>query len=154
MHMIRLLFCSILLISACSAAERTPTKAFEVTGSQAERVASVVAGLLPPEALASGVLDAHLLEERIGDGNFGPADYQTFIHLIVAPHDVARWKAELHLRSSSATYAAPAAPPAWWLTEQRFNQLERFDSATLVGHNGWITLDATSGEIFIYFFTT
>jgi hypothetical protein len=115
----------------------------------------VTAVLAKPDALPTTILDARLVEEQIGDGYLGPADYRTYIMVTVAPADVAAWQAALTELSDTPAYNAPSQPYGWWPDPDRFGAMRFYAPDSVTGRtHGWIALDSQSGEIFIFTFTT
>ena len=160
MHKVRLLLISLTILltalsTACSTARVSKSTVVEVTGTQAERVEAVTKTLTAPDALPSPILDARLLEERIGDGNLGPSDYRTFILIQVAPEDIPLWIETLEALPAIPDYQVPSHPAEWWPDAERFATVSYFAPGTLTRRiHGWIAVDAQRGEIFIYTFTT
>ncbi len=113
--------------------------------------------LTSSDALPGVLLDAHFLEERIGDGELGPSDFVSFAALSVAPADVARWRASLPPLDSlqdRPRFVTPKQPRAWWLRAADFPSLEFFSPATVTRRaTGWVGVHGASNTIYIFTFT-
>jgi hypothetical protein len=77
----------------------TQPQVFEVTGNQDRRIARVSAILAKHIVLPTAILDAHFIEEQIGDGYLGPSDFRSFSAVKIAPKDVGKWSKLLKLSS-------------------------------------------------------
>lgn len=147
-------FFAVTLFAACAPTQTAVTSSTELAGSQDERVGSVAAILNKVVAPPTTIVDAHLLEERIGDGNLGPSDVRTYIQLNVAPHEIARWQEILTTLPKSPSFVAPADAPSWWVDESEFETLDFYEPDALIGGNGWVAIDRNRGTIYIYSFST
>ena len=150
-------FALLLLYSMAACTPKRPAESSrEITGTQAERVATVtqLASKLAP--LPSPLLDANFAEQQIGDGRLGPSDFTAFYALTVAPIDLAAWRSALpplQAPNTPAEYATPKQPFPWWLTHDDFLRLEFYSPKSLTGRsNGWVGI-APDGKIFVYAFT-
>lgn len=154
-HVNLLLLTACLLVTACTPV-RPPARTFhEVTGSQAERVDAITAMIAKLHSPPTPLLDAHFVEEQIGDGEFGPADYRAFYRLDIAPSDLAQWQSILTTVDTLPGYTAPSRPYTWWLPEDDFATLQFYEPDPLTGSvNGWIAINSTNGQIYIYTYTT
>jgi hypothetical protein len=121
-----------------------------------DRVALITKQLSRNGKLPGVLLDAQVMQEKIGDGVLGPSDFFVFYALTVPAADLAMWRAALAaspVLNGPAVYASPKAPTPWWLKPEEFGKLELFGSKPLTGRvNGWVGL-APDGRIFIYSFT-
>lgn len=142
------------LFAACAPAQPSVTSSAELAGSQDERVAHVTAILNKISTPPTTILDANLLEERIGDGNLGPSDVRTYIQLQVTPTEIARWQEMLTTLPTSPSFVAPANAPSWWIEESEFGKLGFYEPTALIGANGWVAIGMNQGTIYIYSFTT
>ena len=142
-------------VTACdSGGPRIST--YAVGGPKAERVAKVseiVSKTAPPP---SPIIDAHFVEEQIGDGRIGPSDFSSFCALTVAPDDLAAWRSALQPIESQNTppkLVDPKQAQPWWVTPNDFSTLEFYSPKSLTGrYNGWVGI-APDGRIFVYSFT-
>jgi len=120
------------------------------------RVATITKQLSRNGKLPGVLLDARFMEEKVGDGVLGPADFFTFWALTVPASDIPAWRAFLAASpvvNGPAAYAAPKAAAPWWVGAADFGKLELFGPKPLTGwFNGWVGL-APDGQIFIYSFT-
>ena len=107
--------------------------------------------------LPSALLDAHFLEQQVGDGKLGPSDFTSFYAVTVAPNDLPAWRSALApIRSPNTPpkYATPKQPLSWWLTHDDFLRLTFYDPKSLTGRsNGWVGIAPDSGKIYVYVFT-
>ena len=150
------------LLLLFSVAARTPERSaessYEITSTQAERVAAVSQLFSKAFSLPSPLLDAHFIEQQIGDNQFGPADFTAFYALTVAPADLSAWRSGLSTLQAPNTpprYATPNQQVAWWLTPDDFTKLTFYSPHSLTERiNGWVGIAPESGKIFIYTFTT
>ena len=149
-----LVWLSLCCTSACTPTPERPAESSrEITGTQAERVASVSQLLSGTSALPSPLADAHFLERQIGDGEFGPSDYVWFGVLTVAPADLAAWRSALQPLAIVPEYTTPKQRTPWWLSRNDFLRLEFYDPMSLTGRsNGWIGI-APDGRVFVHAFT-
>jgi len=153
---------SLLILCAMTACSKKPAESSrEVDGTTTERVAEISKLLSKKVPLPSSLLDAHLVEEQIGDGRLGPSDFESFCALTVSPTDLPAWKAAL---SKSTTWnrfsnheeikrAAPKKAQPWWVSGAELDALEFYSPHSLTGcANGWVGI-APDGKIFVYYFT-
>jgi hypothetical protein len=153
-----------LLILACVLVSCTPNRTsdrtteisfIEVTGDQATRVERITEMLAQQEPLPTPLRDAHFVEEKIGDGELGPADYRAFVALTVAPDQVVAWLALLTPLDQTPDYAEPGQPYEWWIDEKRFASMHFYAPDPLTNRaNGWVAIDTVRGQIYVYSFTT
>jgi hypothetical protein len=147
---------SALLAFAVSCSRESPTaiRAYELTGSQEERVGKVTKTLGELELLPGEILDTHLVEERIGDGLFGPSDSRVFRLIQVRSADIASWERLFTPLAEPARYAAPASPRDWWVSQDEFQHLRFYEPGPLAtSAHGWIGVSPESGRIFVYSFS-
>jgi hypothetical protein len=143
---------------ACGKRE-TPVHIAEVVGTPAERSAKVEAFLLRhAPALPGPISDAHLLEERTGDGNLGPSDFSCFVAFTVPLHDLERWTATfapLESHNHPVRFSSPGNTSCpWWIKSHRFTRLKFHSPRSLAGRDhGWIGVDDAAGRIFLHVFT-
>jgi hypothetical protein len=120
------------------------------------RVANITKQLSRSGNLPGALLDAHFLEEKIGDGVLGPSDFFAFYALKIPVADIPAWQAALATSpvvNNSGTFASPKSPVPWWISEEEFFKLELFGPKPLTGrYNGWLGI-SPDGRIFIYSFT-
>jgi hypothetical protein len=111
--------------------------------------------------LPSPLLDAHFVEEQIGDGILGPSDFKSFYALTVAAADLPVWKTELAKvkvwnrisNDDEIKRAAPTKAQPWWVNPADVGKLEFYSPHSLTEEpNGWVGI-APDGRIFIYVFT-
>ena len=143
-------------MAACS--PKAPAESsHEITGTQPERIAAVSQLISKHAPLPSALLDAHFLEQQLGDGQLGPSDFTSFYALTVASTDLHAWRSALAPIQSPNTppkYATPKQPLPWWLTHDDFLGLKFYDPKALTGRgNGWVGIAPDSGKIFVYVFT-
>ena len=128
----------------------------EVEGSKAERVAAVTKIISRTAPPPSPILDAHFVEEKFGDGIFGPSDFRSFCALTVAPDDLAAWRSALkpiEQRIRPTKLDVPKQAQPWWVSPNDFRTLEFYSPKSLTGrYNGWVGI-APDGRIFVYSFT-
>ncbi|CAN1209771.1 hypothetical protein TUMEXPCC7403_06070 [Tumidithrix helvetica PCC 7403] len=141
-------------LTACSPVSAPKTTVREITGNTTQRVADVSAILTKHKAPPSAILDAHFVEEQIGDGNLGPSDFRAFYVLEVAPQDVPRWMQLLTPLTNKPDYNAPAEFKNWWIARDVFPSLEFYKPDALTGRmHGWIGISRWKGRIYIFTFT-
>jgi len=141
-------------LTACGKSGAPKWSIYEVTGSRPERVARVSAILAKDKTPPTAILDAHFIEEQIGDGFLGPSDYREFYFVEVAPQDVSQWTQILRPLDETAEYDAPAQPRGWWATRDTFASLQFYKPNILTGRiYGWIGVSRQTGRIYISTFT-
>jgi hypothetical protein len=144
----------LLFFAACSPSSAPKSTVQEITGSRVERVASISAMLSKQKIPPTAIVDAHFVEEQVGDGVLGPSDFRTFYSLEVASQDVSRWVQTLTPLEATATYGAPAQPRDWWIAHDTFGALQFYKPDTWTGRaNGWIGVSPQTGRIYIFTFT-
>lgn len=154
-----LLIVCLLAVAGCnetSPTAKTPAKSssYEASGSTNERIVSVTQLLFKDRSLASPILDAQFVEEKRGDGQFGPSDYQRFFMLQVAPQNLSKWTTNLEPLHEQIGYVSPTSTHIWWVEDAAFNKLEFFKPDTWVGStNGWIGVARQTGHIYLFTFT-
>lgn len=142
--------------TACNKSSSSPPKSLvhEITGSSPERVAGVSAILTKHKAPPTIILDSHFVEEQIGDGAFGPSDFQTFYFIEVAPQDISQWIQILTPLGATPEYNAPAQLRDWWVSRDSFASLQFYKPDILTGRvNGWVGVSQQTGRIYIFTFT-
>ena len=143
------------LMAACSP-KRPAESSREISGTQAQRVATVSSLISKRAPLPSPILDAHFVEQQIGDGQLGPSDFAAFYALTVAPADLSAWRSALptiETQNTPPKYVTPKQPRPWWLTHDDFLSLTFYSPESLTGRiNGWVGI-APDGRIFVYAFT-
>jgi hypothetical protein len=130
-----------------------PIVANSETASASERVA-FVRKMLSLEA--PPILDAHYVEVQLGDGVMGPADYQFFARVMIAPENMEAWRQLLQAESETVSISTPAAPAGvtWWLPAQDVEQYDFYDAQPLLGRDGFVALHrAGEGVLYIFTFT-
>jgi hypothetical protein len=141
-------------LTACSMSNAPEHSIHEVTGSSTERVAAVTAIITASKAPPTAILDAHFVEEQIGDNVFGPADFWAFYFVEVAPQDVSQWIKILTPLGAAAEYAAPSQPRDWWIARNSFASLQFYKPDILTSRiHGWIGVSQRTGRIYIFTFT-
>lgn len=150
-----LLAITALWVTGCGGGPRNAGVSISVVaGTTAERIARIES--LVKTDVPSEIQDARLVEQRIGGGGIGPSDYQSYIWLKVPPESVKEWSAAWKgLPSPPIGFVAPppeAAAATWWLSEQHYEVLEKFDTWDTFGRHGWIVIDE-DGNFYAYTFT-
>jgi hypothetical protein len=141
-------------LTACSRSRAPKTSVYESTGTSVQRVSDVSAIIAKHKAPPTAILDAHFVEEQIGDGVLGPSDFRTFYFIKVAPQDVSQWTQILAPLGATAEYDAPAQPRDWWIARDSFASLQFYKPSTLTGRSlGWIGVSQQAGRIYIFTFT-
>jgi hypothetical protein len=155
MHTVRFLLISILFLAACRSLKPSESTFHEAVGDQAKRVSTITSMISKAQTLPTSIQDAQLVEQRIGDGEFGPSDYRTFALIQIAPQDAPAWQAILTPLDKRPDYQSLPQPYSWWVDENSFAALQFYTSDALTGKsNGWIAMDAENGKIYLYTFTT
>ncbi|MEE3718090.1 hypothetical protein V2H45_15225 [Tumidithrix elongata RA019] len=148
-----IIVCAIAL-TACSPVSAPKTTTREITGTATQRVSDVSAILTKHKAPPSAILDAHFVEEQIGDGNFGPSDFRAFYILEVAPQDIPKWMQILTPLTNKPEYNALTESKNWWIARDVFPSLEFYKPEALTGRmHGWIGISRQTGRIYIFTFT-
>ena len=146
-------------MTACS--KKPAESSHEIEGTKAERIAAISKLLSKTVPLPSPLLDAHFVEEQIGDGRLGPSDFKTFCGLTVSTADLPAWRAALSKSTKwnhssndeKIKRAAPKKANLWWVSEAGLDTLEFYSPHSLTGRaNGWVGI-APDGRIFAYTFT-
>lgn len=140
-----------LLVSACSSEVNTQSLAPE--GTQSERIAHIQTLL---SITPTVILDAHMLEQPMGDNRLGPADYLGFYYLQVPPQQLLEWSSSLTPMPSAPQFSTPDKPVPWWVTKQAFNALAFYEVVGLSKYrtNGWVGINANTGQIYWHDYTT
>jgi hypothetical protein len=158
--MLRFILGGMLVLSSCNRPATTnPTatspKIVEVTGTQKERVSAVSAIITKFQALPTAIIDAHSIQEQIGDGYLGPSDFRSFSLVVVAPRDVTQWHEQLKPIANKPEYAQPDRSCSWWVSPAAFNSLQFYQPGALThGRQGWVGISRQTGRIYIFSFTT
>ena len=122
-----------------------------LVGNTETRVAKVKALLRHPPAM----LDAHYAEQQYGDDRLGPADYQGFYYLQLPTNQIAAWVSTLSPLTHRPTYSSPQPNLNWWLAQPTFEALTFYEVADVTYRvQGWVGVNANTGQIFIVDFTT
>jgi hypothetical protein len=149
------LIACVIALTACSRKSPPRDPVYEITGDRTKRVASVSVIIARQQPPPTAILDAHLVEEQLGDGEMGPSDFRTFCVLEVAPLDVPPWTQLLTPIAARVEYAAPAEPRDWWIARDAFASLQFYEPDPLTGRlYGWIGVSPQTGRIYIFSFTT
>ena len=145
------------LLSACS-----DSPYYEAQGTTEARIAEITQHLKLPadkkSALIDGLQDAHLFEERLGDGGgLGPTDYCRYFALSVQPQAIGEWVNMLSptplQQAENLHYSAPAQAKNWWLSEATYKTLTMYEANALTGLAGWVGV-AKTGQVYIFICTT
>jgi hypothetical protein len=140
-------------VTACSGSSPPKTFVNEVAGST-ERITSISIILTKHKALPTAILDAHFIEEQIGDGFLGPSDFRAFYSIEVAPQKVLQWTQVLTPLGAIAEYDSPMQPHDWWIARESFASLQFYKPDILTGRiHGWIGVSQETGRIYIFTFT-
>jgi hypothetical protein len=155
MSTVRFILIAGLLLAACSHVRVPATSIYEVSGSEAERVNAVTAIISKSQLPPTPILDAYFVEEKMGDGELGPADYRSFYRLEVTPEAAGAWQALLSPLTSLPDYSAPTQSLSWWVEEESFSSLQFYAPDRLTSRiHGWIAISPENGHIFIFTYTT
>lgn len=143
------------ITAACGSKPPPDISYYEATGTPAKRIANITAMLTKYHAPPTALMDAQFVEEKIGDGDKGPADFRTFFMIQVAPKNVNAWQDILTPLTTIPEYTAPTQMHEWWVAKEDFAKLQFYAPDLLAGRsNGWVAIDPQSGKIFIYTYTT
>ena len=146
-----------LFVAGCHPAtqsNRKPkTTTSEVTGTKEERIAAVSRIVLWAGDTQLQIDDARLIEVKIGDGQLGPSDYQSFLWIKLSPDQVTAWTAELTPLSKVPHYSVPPTKTDWWLTKEVFDEAVKYEARNRFGRSGW-TVITKDGNVFAMTFTT
>lgn len=94
------------------------------------------------------------VEERIGDGNLGPSDLKSFTHLKFPADSIRPWTPSSERLTARPPYAQPKEMTSW-VDEATFRKLEFYRASPLLGaSDGWIGLSRSTGEIYVFTFTS
>lgn len=150
-------------LTACVERKRGLTRYSEqeISGDVASRVDRVSSAIAKRRALPTPILDAHFVEERMGDGELGPSDFRDFYHIEVAPQDVGQWTQILTPITDTSgdnapkpRYEKPKSYRDWWISPHDFGSLEFYEQDTLGGRDqGWIGVSRQKGQIYIFAYT-
>jgi len=141
---------SLLIPALTGCGSRSPAKPDPLTELQGDMVVRILAQV---RALPSPVQEAHVLERRLGDGELGPSDAQTWWCLRVRPQDVAAWERGLVPLTDSVKFEAPDPSRPWWVGKATFDSMRLYRPAPVTGAlHGWLGI-TPSGTIAIRTFT-
>jgi hypothetical protein len=145
--------------AGCNEPSQHPTAskqlAYEVQGTATERINTISALIAKSKPLPSELLDAQFLQEKLGDGAFGPADFNSFYVLKINPQDLPKWLQVLSPSSHVVSYVEPTQMRSWWVSAEQFANLKFFEPEGLMGNsNGWLGIDEQAALIYISTFTT
>ncbi len=148
-------FACLLALTACRPSNSPKNSIHEITGTSTERIAGVSAILAKHTTLPTPVIDAHFIEEQIGDGSFGPSDFRRFYALEVSPQDLSQWTRLLTPLSKATPYVTPpSSAGTWWVSSSAFASLQFYKTDGLTATtNGWIGVSPQTGHIYIFTFT-
>lgn len=144
------------LLTACRR-ERADGAVHILSGSTPERVELMSRMLQAPDSIEATIRDAQFIEERIGDGNLGPSDFQAYYAISIDPVLITRWTAVLPALPADAmpaSHVAPRSAPEWWVRDSDFSRLRFFSPASVTSRRtGWIGVDSANAMLYIYTFT-
>lgn len=140
-----------LLVAALGGCDsRPPAKPDPVTELQGDTVVRILAKV---RALPSPVLEAHVVERRLGNGELGPSDARTWWCLRVRPRDVPAWEHGLVPLTDSVKFEAPDSACRWWVGKAAFDSMSFYRPGPVTGAlHGWLGI-TPSGTIAIGTFT-
>ena len=146
-----------LLLSSCGGG-KPKESTYEIDGTEDQRIEAVRSIIQKHVAsLPTPIIDPHFIEEQTGDGRLGPSDFKTFCVFRVPKERLDKWTSllgDLESFNDPPSFVAPKEAKTWWVSSGRFSGLTFFSPRTLTGRsNGWIGIDPTSGDIFVYSFT-
>ena len=140
--------------SSAPASNPAAHSVYEAIGTRQQRTQAVSALIAKHSSLPTAIEDANFLEERTGDGELGPSDYQDFYVVQVARQDVQRWSQQLHPLQQAPEYVAPPQSRSWWIDRKAFSSLQFYEPVPLTGRStGWIGISRQTGKIYIFTFT-
>ncbi len=127
----------------------------EMTGTNSQRIDQIEVLLKQYQPFPKPLENAHFLEEKIGDGILGPADYLRFYALTASSINLSDWVKTLKIIEQRPSYTAPAVLPPWWVTKQDFNTLKFYKLSTPSGEDhGWIGVSENLKKAYIFTFST
>lgn len=139
----------LLLAVGCSEQD----KVFELSGTTAERVAGVARVIERNTKLPSVIDDARLIELQFGDNTVGPADFRSYLWIKVSSNNIKKWKSVLkNPPHDTPIFDIPSSQPTWWLKQDEFEELGKFDTFEIFQRHGWIGIDS-DGNIFARTYT-
>lgn len=101
------------------------------------------------------LLDAQHVEQQYGDNGLGPADYHGFYYLQIPNAQLDGWIVTLRPIAQAPSYVAPEPGQTWWPSPAVFSTLKFYEVDTLSHRvNGWLGVDAKTGQIYVFDFTT
>jgi len=140
---------------ACAGTDAPAQASHELTGDRAQRVAAATKRLAGPSPLPSAIFDAHIVDERTGDGRFGPSDYRSFLAIQVPIGDLPQWTRHLTPAERIDSYLAPREPRPWWVSPETYPRLVFYEPASPLSGttHGWIGVSPQDGKIFVFTYT-
>lgn len=123
-----------------------------MTGDLTARIASMHKLLRVPQLT---LLDAQHVEQQYGDNGLGPADYQGFYYLQIPNAQLGGWIVTLRPIAQAPSYVAPEPSQTWWPSPAVFSRLKFYEVDALSHRvSGWVGVDAKTGKIYVFDFTT
>jgi hypothetical protein len=144
-----------LFINGCNAKKSSinyPITSSEIDGSQTERIGKIMRLVDKSGKLKANVKNAYLIEQKIGDGFVGSADYVSFIALDIDKLAIPTWR-KLAPKSNQHSYISPPKEVSWWVSQEEFKHLEFIDAFPIISQHGWVGI-SNGGKVYIYGFTT
>ncbi len=129
-----------------------PITSSEIDGSQAERIEKIMRFVDKSGTLKANVKNAHSIEQQIGDGFLGSADYVSFIALDIDKSAIPTWR-KLAPKSNQHSYVSPPKKVSWWVSQEEFKRLEFIEAFPIISRHGWVGI-SNRGKVYIYGFTT
>jgi hypothetical protein len=146
------LLCSVALLLGCEGSDRPvpgasalPAAAHASSASRGEAAAREMASRL---GLSTSVAVGEQVEERIGDGKFGPSDVVTYTVLSVAAGELLAWAPKAARLTGRPVYRAPKALPDW-IGRSDFEMLEFYDASDLFPRTGWVGVARGRGKVYV-----
>ena len=144
-----------LLMGLASCEEHSHKDEPTTTAPQAEISASAGAGRIAKRMNApAGLVVGDHVEERLGDGKLGPSDLRSFTYMKFLPDAIRSWTPSAERLAEGPPYVRPRSMTSW-VNKTAFSNLEFYRASPLLGARaGWIGVSRSTGEIYVFTFTS
>jgi len=103
--------------------------------------------------IPGNIFEAECIEEKIGDGFLGPADYTFFAKISIDENQVESWKQALGEQILNRNYNSPKIPKEWWVSESDFMNLKFYPPNIFGRNNGWVGISNDGATLYIMTYT-
>lgn len=120
--------------------------------------AEIIGEKLVDAKLMRSIKGTYLIEEKRGDGQLGPSDYELFVRIDIDPSQAQAWRAHLKPQATGeplAQFKRPRYEVDWWPKESPLSTARAVGGPTLWkgARHGWAALTPEGNRVYLYSYT-